>query len=68
MSFFHKSNKNAASAEEKPHKPSVRELQARAYERWVGEGNAEPKQRNGSFEQERERRRQSATEDLKLRS
>lgn len=58
MSFFHRKNSASkeSAAKEQPAKPSVRDLQARAAEKWFSEGNAEPKRKSSDFDAERARR------------
>lgn len=68
MAFFSK-NKTSENKEQAP-KRSVRDLYARASEKWFAEGNAESQQRRGSsFEGQRDARRASAgTEVLIMHS
>ncbi|KIV80779.1 hypothetical protein PV11_08256 [Exophiala sideris] len=73
FSRFSRKNNSQQEGEEKPvqQHQSVRDLEARAYSRWVAEGNAEgsavqnAKRNPNSFEAERARRR-SLNEDASL--
>lgn len=73
MGFFSRKNSNQQEGEQKPARQhlSVRDLEAKAYARWVSEGSAEgtarehAERKSHSFEAERARRR-SLNEDVAL--
>ncbi|QIW97791.1 hypothetical protein AMS68_003309 [Peltaster fructicola] len=55
--IFKKNNSTESAQAEKQPKPSIRDLQARAFDRWAADGSVEPKARRVShFEEERARR------------
>lgn len=72
MAFFHISkaskNNNSSVTEQKPQKPSVRDLYARTFNVWCAEGSAEPRRHSSGFEAERARRASQDNGDLVMRS
>lgn len=55
--FFKRNGSPQTSSAEKSYKPSIKDLQARAFDRWAADGSSEHKARRVShFEEERARR------------